>query len=144
MLRLPVRGGRARWVAIGYGIVLFLWLEPEDDAVWPAALLGAGLSALLVVFWVLGRFGGKTVSRRTVVSGALALGAVGGFGAAIMTTVLMFFKNARHAHLYPDYPPEQMGAMLQRGPVWALAGALFGLGLALAWLALRGDRHGDE
>jgi len=144
MLRLPLRGRRARWVAIGYGIVLFLWLGPEDNAVWPVALHGAGLSALLVGFWVLGRFGGKTVSRRTLVPGALALGAVGGLGAAIMTAALMFFKNARHAHLYLDYPPEQMGGLLRRGPVWALAGALFGLGLALAWLALGNNRRGDE
>jgi hypothetical protein len=37
-----------------------------------------------------------------------------------------------------------MGAILQRAPVWALAGGLFGLGLALTWLALGNGRHDDE
>lgn len=144
MLMLPRRGRRARMVAVAYGVVLFLWLGPEDKAIWPVTLLGAGLSTLMVSLWVFGRFGGMTVSARAMIPGALTMGAAIGLGASIGTTALMFFKNARHAHLYPDYPAEQMGAVLQRAPVWALAGALFGLALVLAWLALTENRHGDE
>jgi hypothetical protein len=48
----------------------------------------------------------------------------------------MFFKNARHGHLFPDYTLEMMLAMLSRAPAWAIAGGLFGLSLGLGWLAL--------
>jgi hypothetical protein len=56
----------------------------------------------------------------------------------------MFFKNARHSHLYPDYPPEQLLAMLGRAPIWMLAGAFLGLSLGLGWLALRRDEPVEQ
>jgi hypothetical protein len=89
-------------------------------------------------------FWGQFVPVRALGPGAVALGAAVGLGASIATAALMFFKDARHAHLYPDYPAEQMGAVLQRAPGWALAGALFGLALSLAWLAVSHPGDGDE
>jgi hypothetical protein len=75
-------------------------------------------------------------ARALPLAGAL-LGAALGLAAALTAATLMFFKNALHAHVFLDYPPALIGAMLARGPVWLLAGALLGLGAALGWLALR-------
>jgi hypothetical protein len=54
----------------------------------------------------------------------------------------MLFKDARHAHLYPDYPPALLGAMLARLPAWSLAGALAVVGIAII-LAAVGRRRAD-
>jgi hypothetical protein len=52
----------------------------------------------------------------------------------------MLFKDARHAHLYPDYPPPILGAMLARLPAWSLAGGLATVGLAILFAAVRRRR----
>jgi hypothetical protein len=136
-MKLPARGRKARWLALVYGLLLFLWLGPEDYSVWPVTLLGTGLSALTVILWMSGKIGGKEVSGRMLLPGATLMGATIGIGASIATAALMFFKNARHAHIYLDFPPGQMLAMLERAPIWGLAGSLVGLALALLWLALK-------
>lgn len=135
-MRLPKRGRRARWLAIGYGLLLFVWLTPEDNSVVPVTLLGAGLSVLLVIYWVLGKWGGSSIAERYVVPGVVLLGAAAGLGTSITTFSLMLVKNVQHSHIYIDFPPGLMLAILARAPLWALAGGLLGLGLTLAWLAL--------
>lgn len=135
-LRLPRRGGWSRWVAIVTGAAVFIWLRLEDNDPFFAVVLGALVSVVWAALWLLGRWGGKMVAKRTVLVLAPALGAASGLGAALSTTLLMFFKNASHAHLYPDFPIEVMAAILQRAPLWFVAGALAGLGTACIGLAL--------
>lgn len=136
MLRIPTRSRRLRWLTLGYGILVFLWLSPEDNHVAPIAVLGGGLSALLVILMVTGRLGGKEIPARYIPLVGLALGAITGLGAALTTAGLMLFKNALHAHIFLDYPPGLMLDILARAPVWTLAGGLAGLGLGLAWVGL--------
>lgn len=141
MLTIPIADRRTRLLTMAYGLILFLWLTPEDNRVWPVALLGAGLAGVLLVRWVLNTLGGKAVAARWIVPGALLLGILAGAGACVATVGLMFFKNALHAHVFVDFPAPLMLAMLERAPVWAAAGGLVGLGAALAWLALRQEGH---
>lgn len=136
MLRLPRPGRKARWLAVGYGLLVFLWLGPEDNHPLPAALLGASGALLGVILWIGPRLASRDVSAPYVLLLGAVTGAISGVGASLMTAVLMLFKNARHAHLFPDYPPGQIGAVLARAPAWGTAGALIGLGLVLTWLAL--------
>jgi hypothetical protein len=136
-LCLPQRGRRARWLAIGYGVLLFLWLAPEDNSILPVTLLGGGLSALAVVLWMLGKLGGRAIPARYAVLGAVLLGIGIGLGASVATFSLMLLKDAQHSHIYPDFPPALMLAILARAPAWAAAGGLAGFGAALAWLGLR-------
>ena len=135
-MHLPRRGRRARLIAIGYGILIFLWLSPEDQAVWPTVLLGAGLAGLVILLWLLGRYGGRHLPARYVPAVTTVVGAGIGLGTSLATVALMFFKDARHAHPFPDHPPGLLLAILERGPVWALAGGLTGLALGLIWLAI--------
>jgi hypothetical protein len=132
---IPHPGRRIRLLTVGYGLLIFSWLSPEENQVWPVALLGLGLSLLGLILLVINKFGGKTVPAAYVVPCTTILGLMTGIGASITTTGLMFFKDALHAHLFPDFPPLMMLAILQRAPIWALAGGLAGAGLALAWLA---------
>ena len=136
-LRLPSRR-RLRPFAIAWGTAAFLWLGPESDAIWPPAALGLGLAALLALWWT----ADMAVTALAVVPVAVLLGALTGLGTAPAAALLMLFKNALHAHVFPDYPPGLVLAVLERAPAWALAGALAGLGLTFVWWALRG--RGDR
>lgn len=136
-LRVPVGGAAIRWAALLYGGIALLWLNLEDTRVWPVALLGWSGALLLVVGMATRHVGGAVLSRRRVVIGAMLLGAGVGLGSSLVCAGLMFFKNALHAHLFLDYPPLMLLAMIQRGPGWMLAGGLLGLSAALLWVALR-------
>jgi hypothetical protein len=136
-MRLPAPGRRARLLGLVYGGIIFLWFSVEDNAVWPVAALGAGLSALIVSLTTMDKIGGSIVAARFIPLLMALMGGVIGLGASVTVVALMFFKNALHAHIFPDFPPALMLAMLQRAPAWAAAGALLGCGLGLAWIALR-------
>jgi hypothetical protein len=137
------RHPQARWLRRGallWGVLVFLWLAPEDDSVLPAVLLGLGLSAL-IVWWLLIRLDLTTqMSRWRGLLIAAIFGVLAGAGTSLGTVLLLLIKNARHAHLYPDYPPELLLDTLARFPVWSLAGGLIGIGWVCArWAFQRRD-----
>jgi len=131
---VPAPNGRLRTISLIYGLLVFIWLSPEDNGVWPVALLGVGLAVLSLVWLIRRRLGGSTFPTRYVAPGAVLSGGMAGLGGALATAGLMFFKNALHAHAFWDYPPAMVVAMLSRAPSWTLAGALVGLGVGLLWI----------
>lgn len=137
-MHLPRPGPRSRMLAVGYGIILFFWLSIEDTALWPVIVLGTGAAVLISVLLILDKMGGRWLPAHRVPPGLSLAGAISGLGAGLAVAVLMFFKNARHAHVFPDYPTAMMLAVLERSPIWAVAGGLIGLSLGLGWLGLRG------
>lgn len=140
-MKIPFPGRRTRLIAIGYGLALFQWMSVEDNAVWPAALYGLGLAALIVNLTLLDKMGGKHIPLRYLAFAGALWGALLGLGTSLAVTGLMFFKNAVHAHFFLDYPPELMLAMLRRAPVWTAAGSLIGIGLTLVWLSIHSKKH---
>ncbi len=143
-MTLPTRGKHFRNIALIFGVMLFIWTRIEDFQTLPVVVFGTALAFLLLSGWILGKFGGKTISNRALLIGGVLLGAVFGLSAGISTAALMFFKAASHAHIFPDYPPLQILAMLERAPAWTLAGALLGLGLVLLRFALQGIKPTSE
>lgn len=141
-IRFPARP-RLRWASIACGLAVFAWLGPEDQAVWPVASLGALSAALLVWGWARRRWGGLPMSPGALAAALTALGALAGLGANLTAVSLMIFKDFRHAHPFPDYPPALLAAVLARAPAWGLAGALLGLGLACALVARHQARPGE-
>jgi hypothetical protein len=137
--RIPKMDNRARWTAILYGLVIFIWLGFEDSSALPVALLGTGLAGLVVLLSLIGRLGGRMIPARLFTPGLILTGGIVGTGASLSAAMLMFFKNARHAHVFPDYPWPMIAAMLERAPAWALAGMLVGLALALLWQASKAE-----
>ncbi len=122
---------RRRLIALGYGLALFIWLQVEDNTPVAVAIFGIGLATLLTLDRL-----ARYVPPRLWLAGAAILGAIAGLGGVLATVALMLLKTGMHSHLFPDYPPGQMLEMLQRAPVWTLAGALAGLGVGLAVKAL--------
>lgn len=125
---------RLRLLTMGYGLLIFVWLTPEDNTVWPVASLGLGLALLSTVWLVQRRLGGSAFPARYVPMSSALLGGIIGLGSALSSAGLMFFKNALHAHPFWDFPPGMVAAMLTRAPSWALAGGLAGLGAGSLWL----------
>jgi hypothetical protein len=129
---------QARWLrtaALIWGVLTFLWLAPEDDSVLPVLLLGFSVSVLMVAWLVIRLNAAPWMHSWGALLAAAVFGALIGAGTSLSTVLLLLFKNARHAHLYPDYPPEILLETLARFPVWALAGGLIGIGLVcLRWV----------
>lgn len=134
MTRIPRYRSWLRLLAIGYGLALWFWLQLEDNTVVPVTLFGLGMTLLASLFWLLRQFGGQLIPRRYIVVGGGLVGALVGLGTAVATALLMLLKTGLHGHLYPDYPPGLIIALLERAPVWVLAGGLAGVGVALLWV----------
>ena len=110
-----------------YGLALFFWIGKEDASLAPVIALGAGLPALaLLRYWTRPTFRARRASLTLSLVGLLAGGA-----APLVTSLLMAIKVSLHSHTRPDYPPEVIFALLARLPLWAFAGFLLGLALAL-------------
>jgi hypothetical protein len=135
-IHLPQPRHRLTLSLLGYGLVLLVWLSLEDNGTLSVAVLGTGAALLFTLGWLLQRIGGRELPVRLWFPGGIVLGGIIGAASSLMTTLLMFFKTGWHGHAFADYPPEMLLAMLQRLPVWTLAGLLIGLALALMKLSL--------
>ncbi|MBC8097987.1 MAG: hypothetical protein H7Y11_00965 [Armatimonadetes bacterium] len=133
-MALPAYPAALRWLMILCGIAIFIWLSPEDNSVLPVVLLSAVVTAVSMTHGVLRRWGGQTIAARYSWVLLPLWGAVLGGGTSLLTAVLMVLKDARHAHLYPDYPLTLITGMLARAPIWAVAGALAAFGVRLVLL----------
>ncbi len=74
--------------------------------------------------------GGRTLPPGRAVALAVAAGVVYGVGVALLTLGLMALKTGLHAH-GPEYSTAQIVWVWRQAPLWAVAGALAGLGLGL-------------
>lgn len=117
-----------RWLSIGVGVAAFSWMSVEDTSTLPVATLGVLIALCGVSLWLLNQPDWQPSALVLCLTGGL-IGALG----ALVTVVLMFLKTAWHSHITPDYPPLMMLAMLERAPVWALAGLCLGGAVALLW-----------
>ncbi|MDQ7027602.1 MAG: hypothetical protein Q9P44_18825 [Anaerolineae bacterium] len=134
---------RTIFLLLGYGLVLLIWLSLEDNGVLSVALLGTGAATLFTMIWLLKRIGGQVIALRVWFFGLLGLGAAIGALSTLITTLLMFFKTGWHGHGFADYPPTMILAMLQRMPIWTLAGLLVGLASAMIRLSISGHAAPD-
>lgn len=127
---------RFRNAALLYAALTLFWLQLEDNQVLPVVLLGTAGAALLVFHWLRGRLNLWRSGARLWMEAALSGGLVG-LAAAVVTALLMVLKAGMHGHIFPDYPPGQILALLERAPAWTLAGALAAIGLLAVTRALR-------
>jgi hypothetical protein len=134
-LSIPKTDSRVIFPMVGYGIILLVWLSMEDNGTVSVALLGTGAAVLYSSSWLLKRSAGQVLPLRVWLPGLILFGGTLGALSTLTTTLLMFFKTGWHGHGFPDYPPQMLLAMLQRLPVWTLAGALIGLAAALIKLS---------
>jgi hypothetical protein len=122
---------QAQHLMVISGIAVLLWSGLEDhDAVLVTAL-GAFMAAAATMMLLNSQRFGARVAKDNLPKRAALVGALIGMLASVTTALLMLFKDLRHAHVFPDYPPGMMLATLERMPIWALAGGLAGFGLGI-------------
>ena len=122
----------ARGALLLIGVATLLWSGLEDSDSRAVTILGTLASLLIASRLVTRLAAGRLLNSIDItLAGALA----GGL-ASLCTVALMLFKNLRHAHIFPDYPADMLLAILERLPLWTVAGGLAGLGigLLLSWL----------
>ncbi len=124
-----------RWNAILCAVAIFIWSTPEEDRPIFAAGLGIWLALSLFANWASGRYAGRVLHGARIFAALGAAGAALGAAANLLAVLLMVFKDVRHAHPFPDFPPALLGALLERLPAWAAAGLLFGLGIGFVAVA---------
>ena len=105
------------------GVMIMLWSGVEDTGAETVTLLGL-LVALAITALI------RPLTLHSLPSSIIA-GAICGALTSLSATALMLFKDLRHAHAFPDYPPGMLLATLERLPAWSLAGGLLALGCAL-------------
>lgn len=133
---VPREGRWLRLCGLVYGLLVFLWLSPEDSLIWSPVALGVAGVLLLLRRWLLRGRGG----RMPLLLLAAGMGAAAGAGGIVVAAALMFFKNALHAHEVADYPLGLLLGLLARAPLWGLVGLLIGIGLVLYGMAARAGR----
>lgn len=138
---VPPYSTRLRLIAVIYGGILLFWSSLEDNGVLPVTVLGGGLALLILCAWLARRFGGRTFAARTALLGAALFGAAHGLATSLAVAGLMLVKDGLHSHLFPDYPFGMIADILTRAPLWALAGAFAGIGLLLAWWAVKPKKN---
>lgn len=128
--------------------ITFLWMSFEDADTTFVMLLAVNLALSGALLWAFRRYGGVALTPRTFLIGAALLGAVTGASVSLIAAGLMFFKNAWHSHLFPDFPLPMIGGMAARAFPWAVAGLLFGLAVALLAVSAATAKyipsHGDD
>ncbi|MEL6402801.1 MAG: hypothetical protein AAFR81_00445 [Chloroflexota bacterium] len=140
---LPRLGTKARFLLIGYGLCLLVWMSLEDNSLIPVIILGTGLSVISTIYTLLDNIPHDAVPLpRFLILVVFTSTAIGGF-APLAIALLMFFKTSWHAHAFPDYPPALMLAMLSRLPAWTLAGFLVGCALAIFTVLRQSPSYSD-
>lgn len=135
MWTIPHRPLWLRWALIAVGAGVFFWSGVEDDRVWLAVALGVGCCGVWLAHWLTGAIGGRVLSGWQIAAAWAGFGGLTGGGGIFASVLLLAFKDARHAHPYPDSPADLLAALLARMPVWGLSGALIGMGIYLVWRA---------
>lgn len=124
-----------RWNAVSCAVLIFLWSGPEDTRIGSAVALGVWAALSIGAYWA-ARLSRSAVYGWKAAALWVAFGAAVGAGAALCTVLVMLFKDVRHAHPFPDFPPGLLAAMIARAPAWAAAGALFGAAVGFMQAAL--------
>ncbi len=116
-----------RFVLILDGIGILVWSGFEDKEATGAAAFGL-ITAIALAMTMLGP---RLAGMKQQILTATLMGLLIGASASVISAALMLFKDLRHAHPFPDFPPAMLLGMLERLPPWTVAGALAGLGLGL-------------
>ena len=134
-MNVPAKIPGWRWLAAVVGLYGLIWIALEG-ALWQLILLAAGLS-LLSVLYLLRRFlGGRYLSTRRWLLLCAALGGAAGPGCALLALALMVVKTGLHGH-GPEFTLAEIQWLVGQIPLWAIAGSLAGLGLAMLGMAFQ-------
>lgn len=132
MSKRPSTPRQLRVAFILVGFAFFVWLPFEDQNLRWVLLLASLASILIVVYLAIRVFPARLGNHYFPI-----LGVIAGLLIPPLAVLLMALKTGLHGHLVPDFTRSQVISVLQRMPVWMVAGFLVGLGLAI-WRSFQG------
>ncbi len=141
ILTIPLLNYKIRLLIIVASITVLLWSGLEDNHVWGVVLLGWFVAILATTVFIMSRFGNLSITQSTLLKLSPLIGAIIGASASISTALLMLFKDVRHAHAFPDYPPQMIFDTITRLPFWALSSALILFSITGFGLLYRNIKH---
>jgi hypothetical protein len=116
-----------RLAALLLGVALLLWVPVEDTQT-----LGVRIFALMLATFATLAIATKVsphIRQRSLTLPAIGLAA--GLLVTPLALLLMAFKTGLHGHGSPDFTPDQVSGVLQSWPIWAAAGLMVGVAVAL-------------
>lgn len=131
MIRIPDLRWVVRFAWAFAAPVWFVWLAYEDRDLGTVM----GLSAVICIAFALTAVarwrGGRLTDRRRWLLESMGFGLLTGALVAPVAVVLILVKISLHSHGTPDFSSADIGAVVNRTPIWALAGVLSGEALGL-------------
>ena len=131
----------SRHLMVVAGVAVLLWSGLEDNDAITVTTLGVLMATSLSTMLMTSRLAGATLRKIGVIERSVIAGLLTGALSSLTTPLLMLFKDVRHAHVFPDYPPQMMLAMLDRLPYWTIAGGLIGIGIGILLKLLAQRRY---
>ena len=135
MIRIPELRWVVRLVWVVVAPVWFVWIAVEDRRLGPVLLLAALVSSAFAITGLARWRSGRLVGRRRWLVESTGVGLIAGAMVAPIAILLILIKISIHAHGTPDFSLTDIGSVLEREPVWMLAGMLCGEALGLATAA---------
>lgn len=111
-----------------------IWIASEGNLTLDL-VLSAAVMLVLLAHLVERSAGGRRLAPLRWLLLLAALGVVAGVGIAVLALLLMVVKTGLHAH-GPEYTAAELAWVVESIPLWAVAGLLAGVGLALVTLAV--------
>lgn len=130
---IPHPNSITRLLIIITGVTILIWSGFEDSNAIGVTILGWAVALVSITGFILSRFGGLPLKIPVLIKLSPLVGAIIGAWATLCVVLLMLFKNIRHAHVFPDYPPQMMLDTLSRLPFWTVSGGLIAVGIVLLW-----------
>jgi ABC-type thiamin/hydroxymethylpyrimidine transport system permease subunit len=109
----------------------FVWLAYEDRSLNPVMWLSAIVCVAFALAGIARWRGGKLADRRRWLLELMGIGLLTGALVAPVAVLLILVKISLHSHGTPDFTAGDIAAVMNRAPVWALAGVLSGEALGL-------------
>jgi hypothetical protein len=133
-----------RWVARLAWVVAapawFVWLASDDRGVGAIMAVAAIVCVAFALSGIARWRGGKGVGRRRWLLESMAVGLLTGGLVPPVAVLLILIKISLHSQGTPGFTLGDIGGILNRLPVWALAGVLTGEAMGLIGAALgRGE-----
>lgn len=141
MFIMPTSNYKLRLLIISASITVLLWSGLEDNQIFSVVILGWLVSILATTVFIMSRFGNLSITQSTLLKLSPLIGAIIGASASVSTALLMLFKDVRHAHTFPDYPPQMILDTITRLPLWALSSALILFSITGFWILYRDIKH---
>lgn len=128
-MKKPPKFAVFRLFFILFTIYTAVWISLEGK-LWQVVVMGVGSTAVSLRYGWQKWLGGRELAGWQWWAATAVTGLLLGLGSGLLSLIFMAVKTGLHAH-GPEFTPAEINWVWQQTPIWATAGLLAGLGLAL-------------